>query len=395
MQKRKVFLLAGLHFAVDMYAGFFAIYMVLARLDLVRAALIASIASFIANGTQPLQGYWADRIRGKVPVFVAVLAASLFISSIGLTTNYTLLFFILVAGLLGVSLFHPAGSNISAAAGLERKERSFSIFVTIGTFGFAFSQPCFSAVTGILGLRASPLLAVPGICLALYYLFFTRTEITGPKNRIDLRSIRQMLRQKIGIILLLFSITVLRHGFIMSVGFFIAKMFSDWGFSRLHFSLAGAFYIFAGALGILVAGYIAHRVKTKTICLFSLIGFLPPFFIMLLTGQRGLLWPTYIALIFTGFVIQMSHVPIVIMGHRVLPEGTSTISGILMGFAWSLGRLVYPLVPVLSNAVGWAPGLASGLVILTLLPLSAAFLTLFLPENVEDRSGEDTERVSR
>ena len=103
---------------------------------------------------------------------------------------------------------------------------------------------------------------------------------------------------------------------------------------------------------------------------------------MLFTGQRGLLWPTYIALIFTGFVVQMSHVPIVIMGHRILPEGTSTISGILMGFAWSLGRLVYPLVPVFSNAIGWAPGLASGMVILTILPLSAAMLTLFLPGTV-------------
>ncbi len=390
MQKRKVFLVAGLHFVVDMYAGFFAIYMVLARLDPVRAALIASIASFIANGTQPLQGYWADRIRGKAPIFVAVLAASLFLSSIGLTTDYTRLFFLLVAGLLGVSLFHPAGSNISAAAGLERKERSFSIFVTIGTFGLALSQPWFSVVTGLVGLRASPLLAVPGICLALFYFFFTRTEIAGPKSRINLRSIRQLIRQKIGIILQLFLITVFRHGFIMSLGFFIAKMFSDWGFSRLHFSLAGTFYTFAGALGILVAGYIAHRFKTKTICLFSLVGFLPFFFIMLLMGQRGLLWPTYIALSLAGFVVQMSHVPIVIMGHRILPEGTSTISGILMGFAWSLGRLVYPLVPVLSNAIGWAPGLASGMVILTVLPLSAALLTLFLPGNVAA-----TENVSR
>ncbi len=384
MQKRKVFLVGGLHFVVDLYAGFFAIYMVLAQLDPVRAALIASIASFIANSTQPLQGYWADRIRGKMPVFVSVLAASLFLSGIGLTKDYTILLFLLVAGQLGVSLFHPAGSNISAAAGLERKERSFSIFVTIGTFGFALSQPCFSAVTGLIGLEASPFLAVPGICLALYYLFFTRTEIAGPESRINLSSIRRLIRKRMGIILTLFLITVFRHGFIMSLGFFIAKMYFDWGFSRLHYSIAGTFYTFSGALGILVAGYIAHRLKTKIICLFSLVGFLPFFFIMLYTGERGLLWPTYLALSLAGFLLQMSHVPIVIMGHRLLPEATSTISGILMGFAWALGRLAYPLVPAFSNAIGWAPGLASGLVIMTILPFSAAALTLLLPSDASE-----------
>jgi FSR family fosmidomycin resistance protein-like MFS transporter len=319
-----------------------------------------------------------------MPVFISVLAASLFLSAIGLSTNYAVLLFLLVAGLLGVSLFHPAGSNISAAAGLERKERSFSIFVTIGTFGFALSQPFFSAVTGLIGLRASPLLAVPGVCLALYYIFFTRTEIAGPESRINLSSIKKLIRRRWSIILPLFLITVFRHGFIMSLGFFIAKIYFDWGFSRLHYSIAGTFYTFSGALGILVAGYVAHRFNTKTICLFSLVGFLPFFFTMLHTGQRGLLWPTYIALSMTGFVVQMSHVPIVIMGHRLLPEGTSTMSGILMGFAWALGRLAYPLVPAFSNTIAWVPGLASGMVILTILPLSAAALTFLLPSDASE-----------
>jgi FSR family fosmidomycin resistance protein-like MFS transporter len=389
MEKRKVFLVGGLHFAVDLYAGFFAIYMVLARLDPAKAALVTAIASFIANSSQPLQGYWADRVRGKIPVFISVLAASLFLSSIGLTRDYSLLFFLQIAGMLGVSLFHPAGSNIAAAAGLERKERSFSIFVTIGTFGLALSQPCFSAFTGLAGLRASPLLAIPGIFVAFFYLIFSRTEVAGPKRRIDLAVIGTIIRQKTLVILVLFLMMVFRQGFIMSLGFFIAKMFSDWGFSRITYSLAGTIYTFTGALGVLAAGYISHRVKAKTILLLSLIGFLPPFVIMILAGQRGFLWPTYISLALTGFLIQLSHVPIIIMGHRILPEGTSTISGVLMGFAWSVGMLSYPLVPMFSDLLGWAPGLASGMVVLTILPLSAAALIVLLPGT--KIGGSDTE----
>jgi FSR family fosmidomycin resistance protein-like MFS transporter len=383
MQSRKVFLIGGLHFFMDLYAGFFGIYMVLADLDPIKAALIISATSFLSNGSQPFLGYWSDRIRGKLPVFLSVSAAALFMSSIGLTTDYRILFVLVLFGLLGVSLFHPAGSNISGAAGLNRKERSFSIFVTIGTFGFAFSHPVFSAFTGRFGLSASPVLALLGLTLALLYLRFSRMEIAGPKKKINLREMGQIMGKRFGTILVLFIITALRHGFIMSLSFFIAKIFSDWGYSRIAFSSANTFYTFAGALGMFTAGQIAHRVKGKSILVFSLSSFLLPFALMILFGQSGQLVPALLTLAATGFIVNLSHVAVVIMGHRILPEGTSTISGILMGFSWAVGRLVYPLVPVFSDFFSWAPGLPSGLILLAVLPLVAAALSLFLPSAVE------------
>jgi hypothetical protein len=59
---------------------------------------------------------------------------------------------------------------------------------------------------------------------------------------------------------------------------------------------------------------------------------------------------------------------------------TSTVSGILMGFAWAIGEFSLPLGAAFSGAFPWAPGLASGLVALTVLPLLATLLTLFLPQ---------------
>jgi FSR family fosmidomycin resistance protein-like MFS transporter len=328
-------------------------------------------------------GYLADRIRGKLPIFISVIAAALFMSSVGLTSDYGILFVLVFFGLLGVSLFHPAGANISGAAGLNRKERSFSIFVTIGTFGFALSHPIFSAFTGRFGLSASPLLALPGLILALLYLRFSRMEVTGPKRRIHLREMGRIMGKRFGTIVVLFIITALRHGFFMSLSFFIAKIFADWGYSRLYFSSANAFYTFAGALGMFTAGQIAHRVRGKSILVFSLSAFLLPFALMIIFGQNGRLVPALLAVVLTGFIINLSHVAIVIMGHRMMPEGTSTISGILMGFSWAVGRLAYPLVPAFSGFFAWAPGLSSGLILLTVLPLMAAVLSAFLPSTLE------------
>ena len=384
MHRKRVFAIGGLHFFVDIYGGFFAIYMVIAGLDPVGAALISSVASFIAHGLQPLMGFWADRVRGKIPVFLGILIGAVSMSAIGLTTDYPVLFCLVLAGTLGISLFHPAGVNIAAAAGSARKERSVSVFIFIGTIGYSISQPYFSLVTGALGTRFSFILALPAILLAIFFLFGSRIEIAGAEQRLAPRHIGRIVKGKIGIFLLLFFIMVLRHGFIMSLGFFIAKLFSDWGFSRNFYSFAGTSYNLSCALGVLASGMVAHRINAKTIMLISLVGFGPFFAVLIVAGMNGYLLLAFLALGATGFMLQLAHVSNIVLGHRLLPEGTSTVSGVLMGFAWAFGRMAQPLVPVFADFFDFAPGLVSGLAVLLVLPLIAAALTLFLPKKLAD-----------
>ena len=389
MDKKKVFFIGALHFFVDINAGFFAVYMVIAGLDPMKAALISSISNLAGNGIQPLLGFWTDRIRGKMPIFLSVLIGSIIMSSIGLTKDYSILYVLMIVGTIFLSLFHPAGSNIASAAGLQRKERGFAIFITIGTLGFALSQPYFSGVTSLLGNRLSIVLALPAVVLAFGYLLFSRMEISGPEQRINLKEIRRILQGRKGIILLLFAVMVLRHGFIMTLGFFIAKIFADWGFQRFTYSIVATVYSITGALGMLISGYMAHRIKTKSIILVSLIGYIPFFIILIAAGQAGSLALALPALAITGFILQLSHVPIIVMGHRLLPEGTSTISGVLLGFAWAIGRLVQPIAPACADFFSWAPGISSGLIVLTSFMFAAMLLSLLLPARL-DSQGTDS-----
>jgi len=71
------------------------------------------------------------------------------------------------------------------------------------------------------------------------------------------------------------------------------------------------------------------------------------------------------------------------MGHRVAPEMTSTISGILMGFAWAVSSFGPTLCAFTAGAFRPFPGIASGLLLLTLFPVAASILSLLLPHQVD------------
>jgi len=383
MDKSRIWYISGLHFWVDIYAAFFPVYMVIAGLDPVRAAAITAITSLISNGLQPIMGYWADRVRGKLPVVLGLVVGALGMSMIGLTRNYGLLFLFVLISRLGISLFHPGGANIAGAAGGRRSDFGFSIFLTAGTVGMALSQPYFSFFTDLLGNRFSVALAAPALLFALLYLRAPGMTIAGPEIRLDLASAGRLLLKQLGPVIVLLLIMVFRHGFITAIAFFIAKIFSEWGFSRLAYSTANTFFNLAGGAGVLLSGALASRIRPKVMLVFSLTAFLPFFALLLFFGQRAALWPAFLCLGAVGFVLNTSHVQNILMGHRIVPEMTSTVSGILMGFAWSIGEFGLPVGAAFAGRLPWAPGSASSLVVLLSFPLAAVLLTLLLPRRVE------------
>jgi FSR family fosmidomycin resistance protein-like MFS transporter len=373
--------ISALHFWADLYSLFFPIYMVTAGLDPARAAMIFAISSLAANGLQPAMGLWADRVRGKLPVFLGLAVGAISMSLIGLTRSHAALAALVVVGRLGISLFHPAGSNIAGAAGGERSELAFSIFLSIGIAGGSLSQLCFSLFTQAFGNSASPLLALPALAAALLYLFRGKMTIAGPRQSIDLAQAAQALRGRLGPLLLLLVIMFLRYGFMTAIGFFAAKLFADWGFSRAAYSAAATFYNLAAAAALLVSGVIARRAKPRTLFIVSQLACLPFLALTLWLGGRAELWPALAALSLTGFILNLSQVANITMGHRLFPEMTSTVSGILMGLAWAIGEFALPAGAAFSGAFPWAPGLASGLVVLVVMPLLATALTLLLPRD--------------
>jgi FSR family fosmidomycin resistance protein-like MFS transporter len=360
MEKKKLSFLSTMHFLLDSHMGFFGVYLVIAGLDPLKSALIITVSNFAGNILQPFMGYSADRIRGKMPLFTGLILTSVSMSLIGLTSHYGVLFVLVLCGNLGSSLFHPAGANIAGAAGRSKRDASFAIFVTIGTIGFAFSQPYFSAFTAKFGTEKAFIMAVPTLLIAFYYLFFSKMEIHGEGKTPDFKELKKILIRRALPISLLFFIMVFRTVLILSINSFLAKIFEEWGFSRAVYSSANTVFMLSGAGGILIAGHLADFIKPRKLLSVSLSGFLPFFFLFIYFGAAGKLLPTMVSLAVTGFIFNGGHAANIVMGHRVAPEMTSTISGILMGFAWAAASFGPTLCARFSGLIPGIEGLASG-----------------------------------
>jgi FSR family fosmidomycin resistance protein-like MFS transporter len=383
MEKGKVILIGIMHFLLDAYMGFFAIYLVIANLDPRRAALIATATSFMGNLLQPFMGYVADQLRGRLPIFLGLCVTALSMSLIGLTTDYGMLFMLVLLAYVGSSLFHPAGANISSAAGYARRDRSFAIFSFIGTIGFSLSQPIFSGFTGRLGTRSSPFLAIPTLITAIVYMLFSRMEIHGPDQRARIGEMKGILLKRGVSILLLFLIMVFRSAFVLSMSTFLAKTLQGWGYSRPLYSMAAPVFLIAGAFGILLCGHLTHLIRPRILLAVTQSLFLPFFLLFLRYGQAGAPIPSFLFLGISGAIVSGGHSANIVMGHRVAPEMTSTISGILMGFAWAVSSFGPTLCAYTAGSIGAFPGMASGLLVLTLFPVAASILSLMLPRTVD------------
>jgi FSR family fosmidomycin resistance protein-like MFS transporter len=383
MEKKKILLIGSMHFFLDSCMSFFAIYLVIARLDTVKAALILTFTTFAGNILQPLMGYSADRLRGKFTLFLGMILASVSMSSIGLTRNYILLFFLVLFGQLGSSLFHPAGANVAAAAGITKKEASFALFSTIGTIGFSLSQPLFSAFTKQFGTHNSIFLALPTVLLAVGFVMFSSTEVHGHEETVYLGALKGIIVKRFAPIFFLFLIMVFRTAFVYSLNSFVAKLFEEWGFPRSIYSSANTVFMLSAAGGILLAGNLAHRIRPRTLLVVSLLGFFPFFILFLYYGSTGRVFHTLFYLGLCGFVLHGGYGTNIILGHKIAPEITSTVSGILMGFAWATASFGPTLCAVSGGIFPRMGNLASGLFILSFFPLVASVFAFLLSKEID------------
>ena len=382
MERKKLLIVGAMHFFLDAYMGFFAVYCVIARLDPVKSALIITVSSFAGNALQPFLGYAADRMRGKLPLFAGLVLTPLCMSAIGLTTDYTLLLLLVLLGHLGSSIFHPAGANVAGAAGITKKEASFALFTTTGTVGYALSQLVFSSFTEKFGTSSSVTLMVPGIAFGGLYLLFSKTEVHGHHERIPLGELRRLMVKRLAPILLLFFIMMFRTVFVAAMNFFLAKVFEEWGFPRSVYSGAQTVFMLGGAGGILAAGQIAHRVKPRWLLFVPMAGFFPFFVLFLLFGLSGKLALAFVFLALSGFVLHGGYGTNIVMGHKIAPEMTSTISGILMGFAWAAASFGPTVCALTRGSIPALGNFSSGLFVVSLFPVAASILALFLSREI-------------
>lgn len=337
------------------------------------AAALLSAATIGSSVVQPLFGLWADRLSRPLLVPSGVALASLALGAAGLCRSYALLAVVLAVGGLGVAAFHPEGARLVNGLSEEgARGRWMSYFSVGGNVGFAVGPALVTGVVGLLGLSATPLLAIPGLLVAVALARAAKVEAGIAVARPSLRpapapatrwaAFGRLSGAAVARTVVFFAMQAL-------VPIYLIERFgmsTALGDSSLTVLLA------AGAVGTLIGGRCADRFGRKLVLVYAM----GPAALLLVAIPH--LGPAafFVGLLAMGVLLDGPLSTTVVLGQEYLPGRVGLASGITLGLSIGLGGLGATGL----GAVADATSVHTALELLAPFALLALALALSLPE---------------
>ncbi|MBD3386865.1 MFS transporter [candidate division KSB1 bacterium] len=371
MKTGRVNLLAMGHFINDSYQGFITplLPLLMTKLDfgLALAGLVTSIASVSTSLIQPLFGHLADRSTAPYFVVVGPLVTALFLGSIGWVDSYGMLIIIVVVAGLGTAAFHPQAAALVGGFSEKRRGLGMSMFVTGGSAGHSIGPLIIIPIVTTLGLEYSFITIIPGVLISILLFKFVPVTVTA-----DLElTLERIKPRRHSLLLLLLTIVILRSFIIVGYSTYIPIYLNDNGISLLLAGAALTVFELSGAIGAIIGGPLSDKMGVKSVILWSLILALPLLWFFL--QSTGI-----IALVFLGVAgfMLFSAIPVsIILAQHFFPRQKSTVSSLMMGFAWGIGGVLVTPLGILAEKTN----LETALLVLTGVGVIAIVAALFLP----------------
>ena len=373
---RPVLSLSGGHFLIDCYSSMFGAFLPFLHqkldLSLVEAGILGGVLSFSSAFMQPFYGYLADRLRKPVFTALGPGLAGIFISALGLAPNFWALLVMVVLGGAGISSFHPQAASMVSESSGRRKGLHMSVFVTTGMLGFALGPVYITSVIALVGLGSSLWAGLPGVAMSVYLILYgpTPSQAAALHPRVLLSRLLEQRKP----LLILYLLVVIRGTIQVIFVAFLPLYLTLHGYGEARAALVLSLFLLAGGSAGFLGGILSDRFGGKSILALSMLGSLP--LLLAFLWSQG---PISIALCILGGGILLSTSPVnVVMAQQIVPEATSTISALLMGFAWGVGGLLLPVVGFVSQTVGLQ--LAMTAIVLSAVP--GFVLALKLPSGL-------------
>jgi MFS transporter, FSR family, fosmidomycin resistance protein len=374
-QRGSVYLIASGHFVNDTYTGFLSplLPLLMERLQfpLSRAGMLASVLSASTSLLQPIFGALNDRFGKRFFVFLGPLITGFFICSLGYAPSYqTLIPLLLLCG-LGSAMFHPSAAAMVSRVSGQRKEWGMSLFITAGNIGYAMSSLFVVPVVMALGFRATHLLILPSLVVAL--MLFRRL----PQPRLLPVALKNFLgdgdaRRQRKSLLLHLVISMLRSVMITGFGTFIPVYMRSRGHSFFSSGATVTIFQSIGAIGSLLSGHFAARVDRRRIIIFTLWGATP----LLVSFVYFPGWLALVALALSGILLYFSFPLNIVMSQELFPHRASMVSALMIGVSWGTAGLMMTPLGFIAEQVG----LQTALLALPLIGLAAGGIASFLPK---------------
>lgn len=375
---RRVFYITFAHITVDFYMTLFppllALFTMRFGLSLLEASLLPMTISVFGNMPQPIMGYLGDKHNRMLLAASGVFLCGVFVSIIGFATSAPILALFLIFAALGSSLFHPTSGGLVTASLPGRSNLAMAIFLTGGPLGMAIAPVTGTQIVQRYGLEQLWVIVFPAVIAALALIRFSRLgnlgESTSPPARISLAFLRT---SEVRPLWTLFAISVFRsfvHATFVSFISFLGQS-RGWSIGEIGWILSA--YLVSVTLGRLTGGYVADRISPRKLlagsCAISACFFIPFCFTI---GNLSL-----VLFLVAGFIFDLGATTNIVLAQRVLPQNTSTATGMVMGFSWGVGGLLMPLIALLANATSISVALAA----VSSLLIPAAILVSALPSD--------------
>lgn len=357
------------HIMVDfMGMSVWPVYKTLAGLDVAKAGWIATVIAMSGTALQPLFGSIADRFGQRRVILLGVLLTSfalllgpladhrealdrLLPTLFGLSGFYLVMFVILAAGRLGQDMFHPAGAGLAGSFSVRRGSLFLAVFIAVGSIGFGMSQIMFRTAYNYCN-HHTEILLLPMAILWVYVWMRCRPTPMPGANRVSVLASLRALRPVAGPILSLFLILGISSGVLNGLFFLLPELAHEKGYPA-WLGQGGAFglSVVGATLFMVPMGHLADRIgRRRTLITMAILSVLSYHAIVRLT----LPVPALVVLCIVGGAFLGTVNPLgVAFGQRIAPrENMSTVSAILMGWAWCFGSTVPSIIGELYKHLG-------------------------------------------
>jgi FSR family fosmidomycin resistance protein-like MFS transporter len=371
------------------------VYKTLAGLDVAKAGWIATVIAMSGTALQPLFGSIADRFGQRRVILLGVLLTSFALllgpladqretldrvlpTLFGLSGFYLVVFVILAAGRLGQDMFHPAGAGLAGSFSVRHGSMFLAVFIAVGSIGFGLSQIMFRTAYNNFG-HHTEILLLPMAILWVFVWMRCRPPQVSSAGRISVIASLRALRPVAGPILLLFLILGISSGVLSGLFFLLPELAHEKGYPS-WLGQGGAFglIVFGATLFMVPMGHLADRIgRRRTLIAMAILSVVSYHAIVRLT----LPVPAFILLCIIGGAFLGTVNPLgVAFGQRIAPrENVSTVSAILMGWAWCLGGTVPSIIGELYKHLG--NNASQALMLLGFANVVMVFLGFLLPKD--------------
>lgn len=375
--RRSLILLFVSHLMLDFFTGIWPIYKTLAEIDLAKAGLIAGLSGFVGEFMQIFFGFFSDRGHRKKVIMLGLILAScvLFIT---FTQDLITSFFILLLLMLGSGSYHPAGAGFAGILSPNQKGRNILFFACGGAIGLGISQLAFTKVFHHFDGHAL-ILFIPVVTLLGIFALYPFPE-QNENRKLSIREFFEPLKRAKRPLLLLYVTQVFNFTLMTAFIFLLPDLMRSKGCHNWLCMGGGHLcFILGSAITLIPTGYLCDRYGQKRVIVTTIAIALVMLYSFLIQPQIPL-WQTVLFLTCLGGFMGTINPILVSWGNKLVPESPSTVSGLLMGFAWCLSNFGATWAGMIANTIIIEP-IATTLGILGLQLVIGLFLMIFMPKD--------------